>query len=135
MLVITFIKFLLCLVIWLLLTADLSAANVLFGVAIAIVFARPPREPEPLREWLLCLRKLIIVIPLAYGQAFAMIFRPHRVELIVCEKIKPHRTARLIFLDILIISFTPKSIVTRYDDEHYRLHCIQPAARQKSKKR
>ncbi len=76
-----------------------------------------------------------MVIPKAYFQAFDLILRPHRAEQVVTEKIKPGRTAGLIFLDILILSFTPKSIVTRYDAGYYRIHNIKRITQPKKQRR
>ncbi len=135
MAVITVLKVLLCFTVWLLLTADLRTANVLFGLLVAMILSRRHRVAEPLKDWLHSLWRIVIMIPQAYFQAFDMILRPHRAEEFVKERVKAGRTAGLIFLDILIISFTPKTIVTRYDAGHYELHRVKRGIRPKSAKR
>lgn len=135
MAVITVLKILLCFTVWLLLTADLRTANVLFGLLVSMVLSRRHRVAEPLKDWLQCLWRILIMIPQAYFQAFDMILRPHRAEEIVKERAKAGRTAGLIFLDILIISFTPKTIVTRYDAGNYELHRIKRDIKPKMGKR
>ena len=135
MVAITVLKILLCFTVWLLLTADLRPANVLFGLLAATVLSRRHRVAEPLKDWLYCFWRIVIMIPLAYFQAFDMILRPHRAEEFVKEKVRPRRTPGLIFLDILIISFTPKTIVTRYDAGNYELHLVKRNVRPKTGKR
>lgn len=132
---ITVLKILLCFTVWLLLTADLRPANVLFGLLAAMILSRRHTVSEPLKDWLYCFWRMIIMIPQAYFQAFDMILRPHRAEEFVKEKVRPRRTAGLIFLDILIISFTPKTIVTRFEAGYYELHQVKRKARTKPAKR
>lgn len=114
------------LTIWLLLTADLSLPNMLLGVAIALILPRGYTSKENLKEWLKTLWKVIIAIPQAYGEAIEIIFRPHNHETIVKQRVKKKRTPGLIFLDIFLITFTPKTIVTKYDDRGwYEVHEVR----------
>lgn len=114
------------LTIWFLLTADFSLANIVIGVVIALVLPRSYSPPEPLKEWFDVFRKILMAIPIAYIEAFELIFRPHRHEDIVMEKVPNHRSPLLIFLDVFLITFTPKTIVVKYHDEgFYEVHLVR----------
>lgn len=119
--------FILRMVIWLLLTANVSWINILIGVIISLLLPRGVTSPDKLKDWLQVIIKTLVAIPVAYLEAFEIIFRPHQHEEIILERVKPKRSPRLIFLDIFIITFTPKTIVTRYRQEGwYEVHQIQP---------
>ncbi|MGH1392589.1 MAG: Na+/H+ antiporter subunit E [Trichormus sp.] len=119
--------FILRLVIWLLLTANVSLTNILIGVAIALLLPRVYTSPDKLKDWLQVIVKIIVAIPVAYLEAFEIMFRPHQHEEIILEHVKPKRSPNLVFLDIFIITFTPKTIVTNYREEGwYEVHQIQP---------
>ena len=123
---ITCLNLTLRLTIWLLLTADLSLPNILLGIAIALILPRGYTSKENLKEWLKTLWKVIIAIPQAYAEAIEIIFRPHNQEAIVRQRVKKKRTPGLIFLDIFLITFTPKTIVTKYDDRGwYEVHQVE----------
>jgi multicomponent Na+:H+ antiporter subunit E len=114
------------LTIWFLLTADLSLANILIGIAIAFLLPRGDTSHEKLRDWLKMLWKILKAIPQAYLEAIEIMLRPHNREEIVKEKVKPRRTPGLIFLDIFLITFTPKTIVTKYDEQGwYEVHYVK----------
>lgn len=114
------------LTIWFLLTADFSLANIVIGIVIALVLPRSYSPPEPLKEWFDAFRKILMAIPIAYIEAFELIFRPHRHEDIVMEKVPNHRSPLLIFLDVFLITFTPKTIVLKYHDEgFYEVHQVR----------
>jgi len=114
------------LTIWFLLTADFSLANIAIGVAIAFLLPRSYAPPEPLKEWFDVYGKILLAIPIAYLEAFELIFRPHRHEDIVLEKVPNHRSPLLIFLDVFLITFTPKTIVVKYrEDGFYEVHRVR----------
>ncbi|ANV85152.1 cation:proton antiporter [Picosynechococcus sp. PCC 7003] len=116
----------LILMIWFLLTADLSAANILIGVLIAILMPGKRFDGAQIKDWLHVFWEIIIAIPQAYFEAFEMIFRPHLYETVTMERVKPNRTPGLIFLDIFLITFTPKTIVLHYHkDGWYEVHRVQ----------
>ncbi|ACB00354.1 MULTISPECIES: cation:proton antiporter [Cyanophyceae] len=116
----------LILMIWFLLTADLSAANILIGVIIAILMPGKRFDGAQIKDWLHVFWEIIIAIPQAYFEAFEMIFRPHLYETVTMERVKPNRTPGLIFLDIFLITFTPKTIVLHYHkDGWYEVHRVQ----------
>ena len=105
------------LTIWFLLTADLSLANIIIGVAIALLLPRNYTSPGKLKDWLEVLWEIVVAIPQAYIEAIQIMLRPHNYEDVVRQRVRPRRTSGLIFLDIFLITFTPKTIVTKYDDE------------------
>lgn len=114
------------LTIWFLLTADFSLANIAIGFIIAFLLPRSYTPPEPLREWLGVFGKIFMAIPIAYIEAFELIFRPHRHEDVIMEKVPNHRSPLLIFLDVFLITFTPKTIVVKYHEEgFYEVHRVR----------
>jgi multicomponent Na+:H+ antiporter subunit E len=113
--------------IWFLLTANVSLTNIIIGVIIALVLPRGKSSPEKLKDWLKMIIKIIITIPLAFIEAFEIILRPHNQEEIIMEKVKLKRSPLLIFVDIFLITFTPKTIVFKYREEGwYEVHQIKP---------
>ncbi|MEO1374703.1 MAG: Na+/H+ antiporter subunit E [Cyanobacteria bacterium J06635_10] len=114
------------LILWFLLTSDLSAANIIIGVIIAFVLPRGYPSPEALKDWFEVLGKILIAIPQAYIEAVEIIISPHQYEDVILEKVPPKRSPRLIFLDIFLITFTPKTIVTKYrQDGWYEVHRVR----------
>jgi len=117
---------LLRLTIWFLLTADGSWANIIIGTAVALAIPRRYTSPRVLRDGLRILREIIIAIPQAYFEAIEIMVRPHRHENITLERVKPQRTPGLIFLDIFLITFTPKTIVSKYHEAGwYEVHRVR----------
>lgn len=111
--------------IWFLLTADFSWPNILIGVSIALLLPRGVTNPGRLKDWLQTLWEVVVAIPQAYQEAFEIMLRPHRYETITVERAKPRRTPSLLFLDIFLITFTPKTIVQRYREQGwYEVHRI-----------
>jgi multicomponent Na+:H+ antiporter subunit E len=102
------------LTIWFLLTADTSWANIIIGVGVALLLPGGMPSPGALRDWLQTLGEVVMAIPRAYQEAFEIMIYPHTQEEVTLEPAKPHRTPGLIFLDIFLITFTPKTIVLRY---------------------
>ncbi|MGJ5675508.1 MAG: cation:proton antiporter [Nostochopsis sp.] len=114
------------LTIWFLLTANLSVTNIIIGVSIAFLLPRSYTTPEALQDWLQVLRKIIMAIPLAYIEAFEIILRPHNHEDVTLERVQARRSPRLIFLDIFLITFTPKTVVLKYHQEGwYEVHQVR----------
>ena len=119
------------LTIWLLLTANVSLTNIIIGVIIALLLPRGKSSPEKLKSWLKVIIKIIIAIPVAFMEAFEIIFRPHNQEEIIMEKVKLNRSPLLVFIDIFLITFTPKTIVMKYHEEGwYEVHHIKPKRKQ-----
>lgn len=123
---IAFFNIILRLTIWFLLTADLSLANIIIGVAIALILPRDYTSPGKLKDWLQMLWEIIKAIPQAYMEALQIMLRPHNYEDFVRQKVRPRHTSGLIFLDIFLITFTPKTIVTKYDESGwYEVHRVR----------
>ena len=113
--------------IWLLLTANVSLTNIIIGVIIALLLPRGKSSPEKLKSWVKVIIKIFVAIPVAFMEAFEIIFRPHNEEEIIMEKVKLKRSPLLIFVDIFLITFTPKTIVFKYREEGwYEVHQIKP---------
>lgn len=111
--------------IWFLLTSDLSIPNIIIGLAIAFLLPRGDSGKESLKQWLKVLGKLLRSIPQAYFEAIEIIIKPHPYEGLVTQRVKPQRSKNLIFLDIFLITFTPKTIVLKYDEEGwFQIHQI-----------
>ncbi|MBD2181353.1 Na+/H+ antiporter subunit E [Planktothrix sp. FACHB-1355] len=114
------------LLIWFLLTADFSWINIFLGIHIAILLPFSYKSPGALDDWLSVLGKIVVAIPQAYIEAFDIIFRPHNYEDVVLERVEPRRTPGLVFLDIFLITFTPKTIVLKYrEDGWYEVHRVR----------
>lgn len=122
-----YLERLLRLTIWLLLTADLSVENVAIGIV--VVLALPgftARRQTVRRDWVRAVWESIVAVPQAYKEAIEIMFRPHNFEETTLERVPPRRTPGLIFLDIFIITFTPKTIVTKYHERGwYEVHWIR----------
>lgn len=126
-------QFLLRIVIWFLLTANFSLANIVIGIVIALFLPCWSNTHTKLKDALKGLGKLVLAIPQAYVEAFEMIWEPHEHEKIVLEEVGNRRSAGLIFLDIFLITFTPKTIVLKYLEEGwYVVHYVLP---QKSRRK
>lgn len=114
------------LVIWFLLTANFSLTNIMIGVAVAFLLPGLNKTPTVLTDWLRVFSEIFIAIPRAYTEALEMIFLRHNYEEITQEEVKPRRTPGLIFLDIFVITFTPKTIVFKYhEDGWYGVHWLR----------
>ena len=121
-----YLNLILRLTIWFLLTANLSVENIIIGVSIALLLPGRPKGPGALKDWLRALWETLVAIPQAYKEAFEMILRPHNYEEVTMEQVKPGRTPGLIFLDIFLITFTPKTIVLKYHENGwYEVHWVR----------
>ena len=123
---IAYLNLILRLSIWFLLTADFSLPNILIGLAIAFLLPRGYTSKEKLKDWVKMLWKILKAIPQAYLEAIEIMLRPHNGEEIVKQRVKPRLTPGLIFLDIFLITFTPKTVVTKYDKQGwYEVHQVR----------
>ncbi len=114
------------LAIWFLLTADGSWANILIGVTISLLLPRRYTAPAVWKDGLRVLWEIMMAIPIAYAEALEMMVRPHNAEEVVLEQVKPNRSPGLIFLDIFLITFTPKTIVLKYHEAGgYEVHRVR----------
>ncbi|NJK73710.1 MAG: cation:proton antiporter [Oscillatoriales cyanobacterium RU_3_3] len=112
--------------IWFLLTANFTLENIIIGILIALLLPRSYTKRDSLKELLQVLGKILIAIPQAYIEAFEMLLHPHNEEDIVMERVSANRSSRLIFLDVFLITFTPKTIVVKYNEEAccYEVHRV-----------
>jgi len=114
------------LVIWFLLTANLGLVNIAIGVTIAVLLPRSSVTKTRLRDLLWGLGKIIVAIPQAYGEAVQLILQPHTEEEIVMERVQGRRSPGQVFLDIFLITFTPKTTVLNYhEDGWYEVHQVK----------
>ncbi|PSB57007.1 Na+/H+ antiporter subunit E [Chamaesiphon polymorphus] len=121
-----YLNIILRLTIWLLLTSDLSPENIAIGIVISLILPHTQSSIGTLREWLQVLGKIVMAIPIAYIEAIEMIFRPHQAEDVEIEIVPPNRSSGLVFLDIFLITFTPKTIVYKYNqDGGYEVHRVK----------
>lgn len=117
---------LLRLTIWFLLTSDLSWANLAIGIGVALLLPRCRPVESALSDWLQALGEVAVAIPTAYKEAVEIMLRPHNHEDVTLERVKPNRTPGLIFLDIFLITFTPKTIVLNYqEDGWFEVHNVR----------
>ncbi|MEM6352893.1 MAG: Na+/H+ antiporter subunit E [Cyanobacteria bacterium P01_D01_bin.14] len=121
-----FLNIFLRLGIWFLLTADASLVNIIIGVCVALIIPQRFTRPSAIKEWLRVLGEILVAIPSAYKEAVEIMVRPHRLEAVTLERVRPSRTPGLIFLDIFLITFTPKTVVLNYREEGwYEVHQVQ----------
>ncbi|MBE9228217.1 Na+/H+ antiporter subunit E [Phormidium sp. LEGE 05292] len=121
-----YLNLILRLSIWFLLTANFSWQNIIIGIIVAFLLPGLHKTPVVLKDWLRVFREILVAIPQAYMEAFQIILRPHEEEEITMERVKPQRTPTLIFLDIFLITFTPKTIVRKYhEDGWYEVHWVR----------
>ena len=116
------------LLIWLLLSADLEAANVAIGLAVALALPLPRRHRQlPVSELGRSLLASLRAIPVAYGEAVQLLcLRPGREleELQPVEYRVGKPVAALVFLDVFRITLTPLTIALGMDapGRRYRVH-------------
>ena len=126
----TILNLILRLTIWLLLTADFRLPNILIGIAIALILPRTKTFPGSLQEWLQSSWEVLKAIPQAYAEAIEIMLRPHNEEDFTRQRVKPKRPPALVFIDIFLITFTPKTIVVKYDEQGwYEIHRIKKKRR------
>ena len=114
-------QFILRIVIWFLLTANFSITNIIIGVSVALIMPYYRSENVRFKDILRGIGRLIKAVPQAYVESIEMILQPHKHEEVVIEKAKYRRSAALVFLDIFLITFTPKTIVLSHHDEGWYL--------------
>ncbi len=121
-----YLSILLRLIIWFLLTSDLSLVNIIIGVAIALIIPHEAARLPILKDWIRVFWEIIIAVPVAYFEALEIMIFPHKKEAFLRRRVRPNRTPGLIFLDIFLITFTPKTIVLSYqEDGWYKIHSVE----------
>ena len=127
------------LLLWVLLTGDLRPLNLGIGLAVAILLPRAHSHREPIRPLLRALWDAAIAIPLAYGEAIALILAGGRERCECTERDASRRaTPVVIFLELLAITITPFTLVLDLHRVHpsqpespmsFRIHRLRPTAR------
>ncbi len=118
-------QFILRIVIWFLLTASLSVTNIIIGVIICLLMPHYRSESIRLKDIVQGIGRIIKAIPQAYIEAIAMVCQPHKYEEVHMERTENRRSAGLIFLDIFLITFTPKTVVLgHHEDGWYVIHRV-----------
>lgn len=121
-----YLNLILRLVIWFLLTANLSPANIMIGIAIALILPGRPKSLGRLKDWFQALWETLVAVPQAYIEAVEIMLFPHNYEEVTLEKVPLRRTPGLVFLDVFVITFTPKTIVLKYhEDGWYEVHRVR----------
>lgn len=124
-------EFILRLTLWFLLTANFSLPNIIIGIVIALLLPRQVTSHGSIKEWLRMLGQVLKAIPQAYLEVVELMFRPNQVEEVVMERARPRRSPGLIFLDIFLITFTPKTIVIKHHKEGwYEVHRLTERGKQ-----
>jgi multicomponent Na+:H+ antiporter subunit E len=118
--------FILRLTIWFLLTANLGIVNLILGLAFALLLPRPFAASPPLGKLIRHLGRVLIAIPQAYYEAVQMMIYPHNRERIFLERATSPNIPALVFLDIFLITFTPKTLVIRERETgEYEIHSLE----------
>ncbi len=100
--------------IWLLLTANLSPANIAIGIVASLLLPRHAGTRAGMTAMLQALGRAIAAVPRAYLEAVVLLILPHPREEVIQERLRPGRSPGLVFLDIFRITFTPKTLVAKY---------------------
>jgi multicomponent Na+:H+ antiporter subunit E len=119
------------LLLWGLLTADTSTINLLIGAALALLLPHAQGPRQPLAPLLRALWRALVAIPLAFGEALALIGGSAGEQEHWLEQPASAPSQRLvIFLEVLAITLTPFTLVlglTRVDGRPiYRIHQLRP---------
>ncbi len=118
-------QFILRIVIWFLLTANLSITNIIIGVSISLLMPHYRSENIRFKDVVQGIGLTIKAVFQAYIEAIEMILQPHKYEEVIMERAKNRRSAGLIFLDVFLITFTPKTIALRHqEDGWYIVHHV-----------
>lgn len=115
---------------WGLLTADPSPANLLIGLAVALLIPRARSRPIPAGALLTAIGRSLLAVPLAYGEALALITARSVEETELTEPATEPAVPLLIFLDVFRITLTPFTIalglIPEAGGHRYRIHRLRP---------
>ncbi|MBD2152037.1 Na+/H+ antiporter subunit E [Pseudanabaena sp. FACHB-1277] len=118
-------QFILRIVIWFLLTANFTITNIIIGISICLLMPHYHTESFRIKDVVQGIQRIIVAVPQAYIEAIAMIWQPHNHEEVTMEEAQNRRSAALVFLDIFLITFTPKTIVLKHrQDGWYDIHRV-----------
>lgn len=116
---------------WILLTSDLSGPNLAIGLAVALLLPQAHHRSQALLPALRALVGSLVAIPLAYGEAIALIAgRGREQERWIERSASGSQSPLVIFLEVLAITLTPFTIVlgvtTGAAGPRYRIHELRP---------
>jgi multicomponent Na+:H+ antiporter subunit E len=119
------------LLLWILLTSDLSGLNLVIGLVVALLLPQAHRRRQPLMPVLRALAASLIAIPLAYGEAFAlMTARSGEQERWIERSASGSTSPLVVFLEVLAITLTPFTLVlgvsANGSGPRYRIHQLKP---------
>lgn len=123
------ITVLLRLLIWLLLSADLSLVNVLIGLLVAVLLPMARRSrPLPLRQLLAALGASLLAIPQAFLESFQLLRGGRRMqEQLDSQRFLGPRSSLLVFLEVFRVTLTPLTIALGLepDGRAFRIHRLR----------
>lgn len=111
--------------IWMLLTADFSWINGTIGIiaAVSVSLLQPYRFS--VLQFLNLAFLIVLNLPRAITETFIMVLLPHRHERCQEKLLKNPDDAWAVFVEIVIITFTPYTLVTQAGKKgRIRLHII-----------
>lgn len=115
---------------WFLLTADGSAANLLIGLGLAVVLPRARAARWSLRRMAVVVGQSLVAIPRAYGEAFALMVSPGDREGFTELPSGGIASPLAVFLEVFAITLTPFTIVLGVQSDgqalRYRVHQLRP---------
>lgn len=118
------------LLIWLLLTGDLSRVNVLIGLLVAVLLPLSRRSRRlPLRQLLEALRASLLAIPQAFAEGFVLLRSGRRLTATLeTQGFRDSGSALLIFLEVFRVTLTPFTIALGLDADGraFRVHRLAP---------
>jgi multicomponent Na+:H+ antiporter subunit E len=124
------------LLVWCLLSADLEAANLAIGLAVALALPQPrPNRTLPPAQLLRAVLASLRAVPQAYAEAFQLVLRRPAGERLEHSPVEwsrqgrssTHAPAALVFLDVFRITLTPLTIALGMDaaGTSYRVHRLE----------
>ncbi len=118
------------LLIWLLLSADLSWINGLIGALVALLLPMARRtRPLRLRQLLVALRLSLLAIPQAYAEALQVLWGGRALEdRLESQRFTGSDSALLLFLEVFRVTLTPLTIALGIDPggRAFRVHRLAP---------
>lgn len=118
------------LLIWLLLTGDLSRVNGLIGVLVAVLLPMSRRSRRlPLRQLLVALRDSLLAIPQAFAEGFVLLRSGGRLAATLeTQGFRDSGSALLIFLEVFRVTLTPFTIALGLDADGraFLVHKLAP---------
>ena len=91
------------LLLWVLLTGDLKPLNLVIGMGVALLLPRDTHAKEPLIPFLRALATSLVAIPIAYGEALALMVASGREQVDCTQRqISAHASSRVVVLELLV---------------------------------